>query len=68
VTFVDYGNSEMTTPGHLAVLPDVFLTTRLQAVHCSVFESMDAAADCPKVRVEESENQLVAFVILDTDR
>ena len=58
VTFVDYGNSEMTTLDHLAMLPDAFLSTRLQAVHCSVFESMDAETEWPPEKVEAFQNQI----------
>ena len=56
VTFVDYGNSELTSRDSLAVLPKEFLSTEVQAVHCSVFETMDSEVKWPQEKVEEFQN------------
>ena len=56
VTFVDYGNSEWTSRDHLAVLPKEFLSIQVQAVHCSVFETMSSKVEWPQDKVEEFQN------------
>ncbi len=40
VTFVDYGNSEVTYLGNLCVVPLSLMATQVQAFHCSVFEDL----------------------------
>ena len=42
VTFVDYGNCEVTNHECIAQIPREFLSVSAQTIHCSVFDGLDA--------------------------
>ena len=56
VTFVDYGNCEVTTPECIAQIPPRFLSISVQAIHCSVFEGLDASMEWSPEQVTEFQN------------
>ena len=56
VTFVDYGNYEVTTPECIARIPPQFLSYSVQAIHCSVFEGLDASMDWSPEQVTQFQN------------
>ena len=53
VTFVDYGNCEVTTLENIAQIPPHFLSVSIQAIHCSVFEGLDAGMKWSNEQVSE---------------
>ena len=53
ITFVDYGNCEVTTVENIAQIPPNFLSVFVQAIHCSVFDGLDASMEWSNERVAE---------------
>ena len=56
VTFVDYGNYEVTTPDGITQIPAQFLLYSVQAIHCSVFEGLDASMIWSPEQVTQFQN------------
>ena len=58
VTFVDYGNSELTTLDNLAPISSELLAVQAQAFHCSVFEGLGAELEWPAEKVQAFQDLL----------
>ena len=56
VTFVDYGNYEVTAPECIAQIPPQFLSISVQAIHCSVFDGLDASMEWSPKQVTQFQN------------
>ena len=59
VTFVDYGNYEVTTPECISQIPPQFLSTSIQAIHCSVFDGLDASMEWNPEQVTQFQNLIL---------
>ena len=53
ITFVDYGNCESTSPENIFQIPPQFLSVPTQAIHCSVFDGLDASMEWSKEQVTQ---------------
>ena len=52
VNFVDYGNSEVVDFDVVVPLPAAFQATKLQAIHCSVFQDVGAEMEWSEEKIE----------------